>query len=124
MENNRQKIVNIVFLGAGVLVAYVAFRLLGIVAGTYDLEAQIPNIDLVLRAVSLLLGLFLFIFLYRTDRYNQYMNEVVVELSRVTWPSNNDTYKSTIVVMIVVLIAGAFLGAMDSLWTWALRAVL
>jgi len=114
---NRQTYVNLSFLAVAALVAYVLFALAGKIAGTYDLEARIPNIDLVLRGVSILVGAIVFFVLYRNDQSNQYMNEVVVELSRVTWPAGKETYRATIVVVIMVMIAGFCLGGLDWVWT-------
>lgn len=121
MESQRQKYVNLSFVAAAALLSFVVFELASTVAGAYDLEARVQDIDLIIRGVSVLLGLILFVGLWRNDSANQFMNEVVAELSRVTWPTSNDTFKATIVVMIMVLISGLFLGGMDSLWTWGLK---
>ena len=121
---NRQKWVNLTYiLGAG-MVAYVVFELGFSLAGQWDLEARVNNIDLIIRGASVVMGALMFLFLYRSDRINQYMNEVVVELSRVTWPTAKDTYKATIVVIIMVLISGMFLGGMDALWTRLIQWIL
>jgi len=42
----------------------------------------------------------------------------------VTWPTSNDTYKATILVVIFVLIAGVVLGGFDSFWTWVMKLIL
>lgn len=123
MDRTRQLLVNLSFLSGALLVVYVAGSLLEQVSGAYDLEARIKNADLVLSGTSIFLGVLTFAYLYRSDKINQYMNEVVAELSRVTWPTHNDTVRGTIVVMIMVVIAGFFLGGLDSLWSWALSLV-
>ena len=121
---NRQTYVNLSFLVAAALAAYVVFALTGKIAGTYDLEARIPSIDLLLRGISLLVGFIVFFVLYKNDQSNQYMNEVVVELSRVTWPGGKETYRATIVVVIMVMIAGFCLGGLDWVWTQLVSWVL
>ncbi len=124
MENQRQKWVNLSFVTLAAIVTYVLFAFSDWLIAAYDLEARVKNIDLIIRVASV--GVFgvLFVVLYRNDRAQQYANEVVAELSRVTWPTGGDTRKATVVVMIMVLIAGLFLGGMDALWTWALKWVL
>lgn len=124
MENQRQKWVNLSFVIAAGLLAYIIHSLLIQFSGAYDLEARFKNIELILTGVSLFFALVLFLYLSRSDKTNQFMNEVIVELGRVTWPSQSDTYRGTIVVMIMVLVAGFFLGGLDSLWSWALSLVL
>jgi preprotein translocase subunit SecE len=43
----------------------------------------------------------------------QFLREVKVELSKVTWPSRNQTIGSTVVVIIFVFIIALFLGVVD-----------
>ena len=43
-------------------------------------------------------------------------NEVVDELSKVTWPTREETGNATVVVIITVLISSAFLGVFDAVW--------
>jgi preprotein translocase subunit SecE len=43
----------------------------------------------------------------------QFLREVRVELKKVTWPSRKQTAGSTLVVIVLVFILGAFLGLVD-----------
>lgn len=80
--------------------------------------------ELILQGLSIALGLGLFLFLYRSDVVNQFMSEVVVELSRVSWPSQRETRAATILVIVMVLISGLFLGLLDYFWTVLLKWVI
>ncbi|OFZ85855.1 MAG: preprotein translocase subunit SecE [Bdellovibrionales bacterium RIFOXYD1_FULL_55_31] len=51
------------------------------------------------------------------------MNEVMMELSRVSWPTQKETSSATMVVVIMVMISGMVLGFLDYLWTELLRLV-
>jgi preprotein translocase subunit SecE len=124
MESQHQKWVNLSYLTVAVLLAYIVFSLAGKVVGAYDLEARIHSIDLVLRGVSVAAGAILFVVLYRNDQVNQFMNEVVVELSRVTWPTQKDTTSATFVVIVMVIISGMILGLLDYCWVQLLKWVL
>ena len=124
MENDRQKWVNLSFLVAGALLAYILFLFTSRIAGMYDLEARVRNADLIIRGISLLAGGGLFLYLYRSDKTNQFMHEVLVELSRVTWPTQKDTSRATVLVIIMVLIAGVALGGLDALWAWMIQWIL
>ena len=44
--------------------------------------------------------------------------EVVDELSKVVWPTREETGQATMVVVVAVLISSAFLGAFDAVWLW------
>ena len=43
----------------------------------------------------------------------QYLREVVSELRKVVWPSRKETLGSTVVVLVIVVISGIFLGLVD-----------
>lgn len=45
-------------------------------------------------------------------------NEVVEELSKVTWPTREETGSATVVVIVTVLICSAYLGVFDAFWLW------
>jgi len=47
------------------------------------------------------------------DTVRQFLREVRVELSKVTWPSRKDTIASTSVVLVIVILIAAFLGIVD-----------
>ena len=47
------------------------------------------------------------------DTVRQFLREVRVELSKVTWPTRRDTIASTSVVLIIVILIAAFLGIVD-----------
>ena len=47
------------------------------------------------------------------DTVSQFLREVRVELSKVTWPTRKDTLASTSVVLVIVILIGAFLGIVD-----------
>ena len=123
MENQHQKWVNLSYVAVAILLGYIVSSFAVKLAGTYDLEARVRNIELIIRVVSILVGLVVFVFLYRHDKSNQFMNEVVVELSRVTWPTQKETASATFIVMIMVLISGMVLGLLDYVWTYLLQWV-
>ena len=47
------------------------------------------------------------------DKIGQFLREVRIELSKVTWPTRKDTIASTSVVLVIVILIGAFLGIVD-----------
>ena len=124
MESEHQKWVNLSFLAAAILFGYIVFSTAGKIVGAYDLEARVRNIDLILRSISALAGGVLFLALYKNEQANQFMNEVLVELSRVTWPTQRDTRSATVVVIIMVMISGMVLGLLDYCWVQLLKWIL
>jgi preprotein translocase subunit SecE len=124
MESQYKKWVNLSYLAVSVLLGYLVFALAINVVATYDLEARVRNVELIVRGVSVLAGAILFIILYRNEEANQFMNEVMSELSRVTWPMPKDTTASTFIVIVMVLISGMILGLLDFLWVRLLKEIL
>jgi len=47
------------------------------------------------------------------DTIGQFLREVRIELSKVTWPTRKDTIASTSVVLVIVILIAAFLGIVD-----------
>lgn len=124
MENQQQKWVNLSYLALAVLVSFVVFSLGQKISSTWDMEARVKNLELILRGVSLILGALVFWVLSRNEDVSQFVNEVVVELSRVTWPTQKETSSATIVVIVMVLISGMILGFLDYVWTTALHWII
>ena len=46
----------------------------------------------------------------------RFLHEVVLELKKVTWPTREETVKLTVVVIIISILVGAFIGGLDSLF--------
>ncbi len=123
MENQRQKWVNLIFLGCGALVGLVFFVGLTKIFAAYGLEVRIRRSDLVVRGAALAAALITGFGLYFNDRSNAFMNEVVLEMGRVTWPTRQDTTRATFLVVIMVMISGVVLGGFDSLMTWVMQQI-
>ena len=124
MESQHQKWVNLSYLAVAALVGYMVFTFSSQMVGAYDLESRVRSIDLVVRLLSIVAGAVLFFALFKNEKSNQFMNEVVVELTRVTWPSQKETTSATMIVIIMVLISGMILGLLDYVWTRVIQWVL
>ena len=48
-----------------------------------------------------------------------FVQEVIAELKKVTWPTREETIKLTAVVIAISIIVGAFIGGLDSLFVKA-----
>jgi len=124
MENQQQKWVLGSFLAFSALIAYVLFQIALRVIGFYDLEAKIGNIDTILPVVSIVVGGILFLGLYNNTKSNQFMTEVVLELSRVSWPGQKETSSATVITIVMVVISGLVLGLMDFFCTQVMKWIL
>jgi len=56
-------------------------------------------------------------------RMRTFLREVRIEMTKVTWPPRKELLQSTGVVIIAVVIAAAYIGVFDYIWTVIVRAV-
>ena len=61
----------------------------------------------------------------RVERVRLFLSEVRNELKRVTWPSRQEVYATTVVVILVSIFFGVYLFTLDyglnSLFQWIIR---
>ncbi len=50
----------------------------------------------------------------------RWAEEIISELRKVTWPSREDTWYLTFVVVVVAAAFGVFLGGVDMFFNWAI----
>ena len=70
-------------------------------------------------AIGIVAGAGIALYLWRHPRVNRLAIEVVTELSKVTWPTRKELSASTVVVIVVSIIASIILGIFDMFWAWA-----
>jgi preprotein translocase SecE subunit len=56
-------------------------------------------------------------------RIRNFLREVKVEMSKVTWPPRKELMTSTGVVIVAVVIAGVYIGVFDFIWNIIVRTV-
>ena len=55
-------------------------------------------------------------------RTRTFIREVRIEMTKVTWPPRKELLQATGVVIIAVVIAAAYIGVFDYIWTVIVRA--
>ena len=56
-------------------------------------------------------------------RFSGFLKEVRAELKKVTWPSRQEIYSTTIVVIIATIFFGFYLFFMDIVFSWAITQI-
>jgi len=51
-------------------------------------------------------------------RFKTFLTQTKIELRKVVWPGKDDTIKTTIMIIIAVIIVAIFLWLVDSLFSW------
>jgi preprotein translocase subunit SecE len=124
MDNNQQKWVNLSFVAASLLLAYVVFVLAVKFSVVLDFDGRIRSLDKIMMGVSAAVGFGLFFGLYKSVVANTFMNETVAEISKVTWPTKDETLKATIAVLVAVTIAGVILWMVDNTWVYLIGLII
>jgi len=57
------------------------------------------------------------------NKVKQFLREVRAELKKITWPSRKETIASTVVVIVIVLISGVYLGIVDAILSRLIRYI-
>lgn len=77
---------------------------------------RLPGLKIGLEALPAIAALLTFVVLLRHSKVNAVMDEVIVELKKVTWPSKDDVMKSTWVVLVCIVVISLILASFDVLW--------
>lgn len=115
MQRN-QKFVSLIYLACG-FVAWLIFReLFATVWAIAHLKVPADWVLPPSEIVAIVLGIATFVMLLRNRKVNDFTNDTLTELGKVTWPKRKETAISTGVVSVLVGIAAALLFGFDMLW--------
>jgi preprotein translocase subunit SecE len=95
--------------------AALLFMLLGqLVRAVWDLFAE-PDPKLI-APIAGIVAVVVSVMLYKAPKVHKFSFEVATELSKVSWPDRQETWKQTVVVITVSVIAAIILGLFDAIW--------
>lgn len=104
--------VQFAFICTGVVLFFLVDNIVRFVWG----QVGEPDAGIVsaIAAASAVLGAFA---LYRHPQANQLATEVITELRDVTWPTRDEVYYSTVVVIVTSVVAAVYTGLFDAFWS-------
>jgi preprotein translocase subunit SecE len=113
MDKNNKKILTMCYLAVAGLTAFSTGLLIEAFASIIPGLATITTHDFVQHGLPIVLGLAVFFGLQFNTKVNVYFDEVITEIKKIVWPSRRDTTAMTIVVCVIVVIAGFCLAIFD-----------
>jgi preprotein translocase SecE subunit len=116
-----QKWVNLALLAAAALLFFFLKELFAALWGFTRLPVNEDWLIEPAQALAFLVAAGLGFWARRYQRANVFLNEVVSELSKVTWPERKDTVSSAGVVVVLLSIAALILFLIDSLWRFVVQ---
>lgn len=114
-KSTVNKIMTLCFLIGGALVFWVMGVLLDTAAGSFAFVAQMRANPLILHGLPLLFGVATFLWLQLSEKNRKFTEEVIIETSKVVWPTGRDVKGMTVAVSIMLIISGLVLAGFDIL---------
>jgi preprotein translocase subunit SecE len=109
-----KKVSAISFMAAAAVTWLTVTVLLKALAGSFGVVQRLYSSQLVSHGLPIALAVGLFAFLYMSPKIQAFTEEVILEVSKVVWPSRKDVIGMTIVVIVMVFIASAILLGVDT----------
>jgi len=114
------KWVNLVFAGVAILAFVVFDKTLKLIWATWNKElidyALLGSYVTLTTALAVGASIIFTFYLYRRPGTFGYLSECVSELQKVTWPSLDETKRSTVVVIVFTILLSTYLAMFD--WVW------
>lgn len=108
------KISTVSFLGAGILGWVVTSVLIRTLAGIFGAVQRLHGTDLFAHGLPMAVGAIVFLYLQFNPKITAWAELVILEISKVVWPSRKDTVGMTIVTLIMLVISCAVLVTFDA----------
>jgi preprotein translocase subunit SecE len=112
-ENEGKKWIQASLAVACIFLGYVITAFFSWMSERFVLEAKIPYFSVMTQALGVIVGLTAFIIILKNAKSSSFLEDVYKELLKVVWPDRNQTWKYTIVIMILVTIMGFVFGLFD-----------
>ncbi len=111
--NAPNKPVHLIFLVGVVIAFYLLQWTMDWVWGYFGTAPSESTLTAIAAVVAIVAGAYM----YRTDKYYNYANEVSGELKKVTWPDAKEVRTATFVVIVMAIISALILGLFDFVWS-------
>lgn len=96
-----------------ILLGYVLINFFEKMAEWFALETIIPYFFAVSQFLSVVIGLVVYFVIIRNPKSAEFLTNVYQEIMKVVWPDSSQTWKHTLVIMVVVTIMGFVFGFFD-----------
>lgn len=74
--------------------------------------------DAIATLAGVVVGLLAVVWAWKNARIRTLAQETIDELAKVTWPSRQETYNATVVVVVTSLISALIIFGLDRFWSW------
>ena len=124
MEKTINKIMMVSFVCGAFLVGYTVQVVNTLLASSWGAYARVTDSELIAQGTPILFGLIFFAYVNASKNVKVWANEVIVEVSKVVWPSQKDTTAMTIFVCVFMILSGLLLGLFDFFSSKVIRFII
>lgn len=115
------KWVNLIFASIAVMAFVVCDKTLKLLVANFDVLSDTSILGRYITLTTLIavaLAVAITFALYRKPGVIVYISEVVAELRKVTWPSIDETKRSTLIVIVFTILLSGYLAIFDQIWKY------
>ncbi len=112
-NNEGKKWIQATLAVACIFLGYVIISFLEKMAEWFLLESKVPYFFAVSQVLGVIIALGTFVTVMKNPKSSEFLADVYQELMKVVWPDKNQTWKYTVVIMILVTIMGFVFGLFD-----------
>ncbi len=120
----NKKIISLSFVAAAIIAAYLTSVTLEILAGFFVSFVKIYDKDSIRRGLPVLVGIITLVVLAASPKIRSWTDSVVSEVRKVVWPTRNELSAMTVACLIMLIVAGFFLGGVDFVASRVIQALL
>jgi len=114
-DNTNKKTIMVAFVAAAFLAHLVTRVLFETFSGSFAAVQKAYAIEVVRHGLPLGVALLTFAVLQFNKKAHTVIEEAIIEIRKIVWPSQKDTFAMTAVVCVMVVIAGLGLSLIDFL---------
>lgn len=124
MSKSNEKILTLSFAVFAFLCGFSLHLILKSFSGAFAVIARMNENDLFKHGLPVVFGFGLFLFLQFNPRVLEWGREVVLEISKVVFPSRKDVSALTVVVIVFVLISSVIITIFDFLSNFIVKGII
>ena len=124
MEKTINKIMMVSFVGGAALVGYTVQVVSALLSNTWPIYARATDNDMVSGLIPVVAAAFCFFYLFFSKSVRTWAQEVIVEISKVVWPSKKDTTAMTVFVCFFMILTGIILGIFDMISSQIIQTII
>ncbi|MBL7556263.1 MAG: preprotein translocase subunit SecE [Bdellovibrionaceae bacterium] len=124
MNKNNEKILTLSFAIFAFLIGFSLHLILKSFSGAFAVIARLNENDLFKHGLPVVVGFGLFLYLQFNPKVTAWGREVVLEISKVVFPSRKDVSALTVVVIVFVLISSVIITVFDFLSNFIVKGII